>query len=41
MLIQSPFMDSENKENPVNSSADRGKVLQNPHPTRTKKGACE
>jgi len=37
MLIQSPFTDSENKENPAIHSADSGKVLQNPHPTRTKK----
>jgi hypothetical protein len=41
MLIQSPFLGSENKENPATSFADRGKVLQNPHPARTKKGGCE
>jgi hypothetical protein len=35
----SQFPDSENKENPAKSSADRGKGLQNPHPTRTKKGS--
>jgi hypothetical protein len=38
LRIMSQFPDSENKENPANSSADCGKVLQNPHPTRTKKG---
>jgi hypothetical protein len=37
----SQFPDSENKGNPAIPSADRGKVLQNPHPTRTKKGGCE
>jgi hypothetical protein len=30
--------DSENKDNPANSSADRGKVLQNPQLPRNKKG---
>jgi hypothetical protein len=38
MLIQSPFTGSENKENPTISSADRGKVMQNPHHPRTNKG---
>jgi hypothetical protein len=37
MLIQSPFTDSENKEIPAASSADRGKPLQNPQPRRNKK----
>jgi hypothetical protein len=37
MLIQSPFTDSENKENPATRSANSGKVLQNPHHPRTKK----
>jgi hypothetical protein len=41
MLIQSPFPGSENKETPAIRSAERGKVLQNPHPQRTKKGGCE
>jgi hypothetical protein len=36
MLIQSPFPDSENKENKPLPSADSGKVLQNPHHPRTK-----
>jgi len=31
MLIQSPFKDSENKENPAIPSADSGKPRQNPH----------
>jgi hypothetical protein len=39
MLIQSPFPGSENKENQAIPSADSGKVLQNPHHTRTKKGS--
>jgi hypothetical protein len=38
MLIQSRFTGSENKENPVIPPADSGKVLQNPHHPRTKKG---
>jgi hypothetical protein len=38
MLIQSPFTDPENKQNPAIPSADSGKVLQNPHHPRTKKG---
>ena len=41
LRIMSQFPDSENKGNPAIPSADRGKVLQNPHPTRTKKGGCE
>jgi hypothetical protein len=36
MLIQSPFPDSENKENPRLRSANSGKVLQNPQPRRNK-----
>jgi hypothetical protein len=36
MLIQSPFPDSENKENSPLPSANSGKVLQNPHHPRTK-----
>jgi hypothetical protein len=35
MLIQSPFTDSENKQNPATHSADSGKLLQNPHHPRT------
>jgi hypothetical protein len=34
MLIQSPFVGSENKANPPSPSADSGKVLQNPQPPR-------
>jgi hypothetical protein len=37
MLIQSPFPDSENKQNPATHSADSGKLLQNPHRPRTNK----
>jgi hypothetical protein len=40
MLIQSPFPDSENKENSLLPSANSGKVLQNPQPPRNKKGEC-
>jgi hypothetical protein len=36
MLIQSPFADSENKENRAIPSANSGKVLQNTHHPRTK-----
>jgi hypothetical protein len=36
MLIQSLLSPIENKENDVISSAESGKVRQNPHPTRTK-----
>ncbi len=38
MLIQSPFPDSENKQNPATHSADSGKHLQNPHHPRTNLG---
>jgi hypothetical protein len=34
MLIQSPFTDAENKQNPATPSADSGKLLQNPHHPR-------
>jgi hypothetical protein len=36
MLIQSLLSPIENKESNVISSAESGKVRQNPHPTRTK-----
>jgi len=36
MLIQSRFSDSENKEHTALSSADSGKLLQNPQPRRNK-----
>jgi hypothetical protein len=38
MLIQSSFARTENKENRGFSSAESGKVRQNPHPRRTKAG---
>jgi len=38
MLIQSPFHDSEKKENTALRSAESGKVLQNPHHPRTTEG---
>jgi hypothetical protein len=41
MLIQSPFGDSENKENPAIQSADSGKLVQNPHHPCTKKSSLE
>jgi len=37
MLIQSPFAGIENKETNDLASAKSGKVVQNPHPPRTKK----
>ena len=40
MLIQSPSSSAENKQNLGTHSADRGKILRNPHLPRTKKESC-